>query len=78
MKLSLELYTNKSGLGSPNLLFIAVELLLLNRENYSGLKIALVEEIEAHIHPQAQLRLIEFLQQESENLGIQLILTTHT
>ncbi|WP_372815016.1 ATP-dependent endonuclease [Paenibacillus sp.] len=77
-KLSLELSTNKSGLGSQNLLFIAVELLLLNRENYSGLKIALIEEIEAHIHPQAQLRLIEFLQRESENLGIQLILTTHS
>lgn len=77
-KLSLELSTNKSGLGSQNLLFIAVELLLLNRENYSGLKIALVEEIEAHIHPQAQLRLIEFLQRESESLGIQLILTTHS
>ncbi|OPH56199.1 hypothetical protein BC351_28950 [Paenibacillus ferrarius] len=77
-KLSLELSLNKSGLGSHNLLFIAVELLLLNRENYSGLKVALIEEIEAHIHPQAQLRLIEFLQLESERLGIQLILTTHS
>jgi putative ATP-dependent endonuclease of OLD family len=77
-KLSLELSVNKSGLGSHNLLFIAVELLLLNRENYTGLKIALVEEIEAHIHPQAQLRLIEYLQKESDDLGVQLILTTHS
>ncbi|MNW41210.1 DNA replication and repair protein RecF [compost metagenome] len=77
-KLSLELSINKSGLGSQNLLFIAVELLLLNREHYTGLKVALVEEIEAHIHPQAQLRLIEFLQNESSDLGVQLILTTHS
>ncbi|MDU4696357.1 MAG: AAA family ATPase [Paenibacillus sp.] len=77
-KLSLELSMNKSGLGSHNLLFIAVELLLLNREEYTGLKIALVEEIEAHIHPQAQLRLIEYLQKESTDLGVQLILTTHS
>lgn len=77
-KLSLELSTNKSGLGSQNLLFIAVELLLLNRDGYTGLKLALIEEIEAHIHAQAQLRLIEFLQKESENLGIQLILSSHS
>ncbi|CAH1058772.1 ATP-dependent nuclease [Paenibacillus pseudetheri] len=77
-KLSLSLSDNKYGLGSHNLLFIAVELLLLNRKEYTGLKIALVEEIEAHIHPQAQLRLIEFLQREATDRGIQLILTTHS
>ncbi len=77
-KLSLQLSSNKSGLGSHNLLFIAVELLLLNQEEFTGLKIALVEEIEAHIHPQAQLRLIEFLQKEANVLGIQLLLTTHS
>jgi len=77
-KLSLQLSDSKYGLGSHNLLFIAVELLLLNREDYTGLRIALVEEIEAHIHPQAQLRLIEYLQREAAELGIQLLLTTHS
>jgi putative ATP-dependent endonuclease of OLD family len=77
-KLSLQLSSDKFGLGSHNLLFIAVELLLLNQEQFTGLKIALIEEIEAHIHPQAQLRLIEFLQKEANTLGIQLLLTTHS
>lgn len=77
-KLSLNLLSAKSGLGSHNLLFIAVELLLLKREGYSGLKLALIEEIEAHIHTQAQIRLINFLQEEAERSKIQLILTTHS
>ncbi|MEK4479976.1 AAA family ATPase [Paenibacillus sp. FSL R5-0876] len=77
-KLSLQLSSDKFGLGSHNLLFIAVELLLLNQDDFTGLKIALIEEIEAHIHPQAQLRLIDFLQKEAKALGIQLLLTTHS
>ncbi|WP_175559339.1 ATP-dependent nuclease [Sediminibacillus albus] len=59
-------------------MFIAVELLLLKREGYSGLKLALIEEIEAHIHTQAQVRLINFLQEETAQSDIQLILTTHS
>lgn len=67
------------GLGSNNLLFIAAELLLLKKEDeYSGLKLALVEEIEAHLHPQSQLNLIEFLERESQRLGFQSIITTHS
>lgn len=66
------------GLGSNNLLFIATELLLLKKEDYPGLKMALVEEIEAHLHPQSQLNLIEFLNNNSAQLGFQLILTTHS
>ncbi|HMU59600.1 MAG TPA: AAA family ATPase [Chitinophagaceae bacterium] len=66
------------GLGSNNLLFIATELLLLKKEEYPGLKMALVEEIEAHLHPQSQLNLVEFLDNNSAQLGFQLILTTHS
>lgn len=81
-KLSLTVASNKVGLGSNNLLFIAAELLLLEKENYTGLKLTLIEEIEAHLHPQAQLRLIEFLQNELElqdkTEKVQLILTTHS
>ena len=73
-KLSLQLDQANSGLGSQNILFIATELLLLKREDYLGLKLALVEEIEAHLHPQAQLRVIDYLQ----NTGGQCILTTHS
>ncbi|MFA6371408.1 MAG: AAA family ATPase [Methanothrix sp.] len=75
-RLSLSLDTNPSGLGAANLLFIATELLLLQSEEDSGLRLALIEELEAHLHPQAQLRLIRYLEEKS-TIG-QYILTTHS
>ncbi|WP_421383154.1 ATP-dependent nuclease [Bacillus salacetis] len=77
-KLSLQLFNSKAGLGSQNLLFIAAELLLLKRENYTGLKLALIEEIEAHLHPQSQVLLIEYLEEVCNQSSIQMILTTHS
>jgi putative ATP-dependent endonuclease of the OLD family len=74
-KLSLLLEENKSGLGSLNLLFMAAELLHLKRDS-TGLKLTLIEELEAHLHPQYQLRLIDFIQNNKE-YG-QFILTTHS
>jgi putative ATP-dependent endonuclease of OLD family len=35
----------ESGLGSQNLLFIAAELLNLDRSNWSGLRLGLIEEL---------------------------------
>ncbi len=70
--------TTELGLGSHNLLFIAAELILLKKIDYSGLRLGLIEELEAHLHPQAQLRLIDYLQRESKDSDIQLILTTHS
>lgn len=66
------------GLGVYNLLFIAAELLLLNNDNVGSNKLALIEELEAHLHPQAQLRLIDFLQKEYNNSGVQVIISTHS
>lgn len=82
-KLELRIINNQQnenlGLGSNNLLFIAAEMLLLKKESdYTGLKLALVEEIEAHLHPQSQLNLIDFLERESQKLGFQSIITTHS
>lgn len=77
-KLELILEKGNNGLGSHNLLFIATELLLLTGKDFTGLKLALIEEIEAHLHPQAQLRLIEFLAKDAQTNHVQLLITSHS
>ncbi|MGM0946130.1 MAG: ATP-dependent nuclease [Bacteroidota bacterium] len=63
------------GLGTLNRLFMASELLHLQKKNWNGIRLGLIEELEAHLHPQAQMKIIESLQNEE---NIQLILTTHS
>lgn len=75
-QLDLVLEPNKSGLGTLNLLYMAAEMLLLD-EMKSGLKLTLIEELEAHLHPQYQLRLIDFINENQKRYG-QFILTTHS
>lgn len=71
------------GLGSNNLLYMACELLLLGREP-AGLPLLLIEEPEAHLHPQRQLRLMEFLtlaaagKIKDTKRPVQVILSTHS
>lgn len=69
--------SGKQGLGSNNLLFIACELLLLAQEGV-GSKLLLIEEPEAHLHAQRQLKLMKFLQTQAETSGVQIIVTTHS
>ncbi len=66
------------GLGELNLLFVAAELLLLKDDTDGGMKLALIEELEAHLHPQAQLRLITYLQNEYSKNNVQIIISTHS
>lgn len=63
------------GLGSLNRLFIASELLHLKKKNWDGIRLGLIEELEAHLHPQAQMKVVESLQKHN---SVQLILSTHS
>ena len=71
------------GLGSNNLLFMACELLLLGKEP-EGLPLLLIEEPEAHLHPQRQLRLMEFIRDATEAdterpfRPVQVLMSTHS
>ena len=73
-----DLATN--SLGYNNLLYIATvfsELDLLNsKDNFTAI---LIEEPEAHLHPQLQVKFIKYIQALSEkNPNAQIIITTHS
>jgi putative ATP-dependent endonuclease of the OLD family len=69
----------KPGLGSNSLLFIACELLLLVQQD-ERTKLLLLEEPEAHLHAQRQLRVMKFMQEVLNRDGntVQVIITTHS
>lgn len=70
--------SGRAGLGTSNIMSMACELLLhkeATKENRSCF--LLIEEPEAHIHAQRQLKLIQSLETEAETGSRQTIITTH-
>lgn len=65
------------GLGSNNLLYIACELLLIKKDT-DGMRLLLVEEPEAHLHPQRQLQMLSYLRDRADHEGLQVIISTHS
>lgn len=65
----------RPGLGTMNRLYMATELLHLQKVEWTGMKLCLVEEEEAHLHPQAQMKVLETIQKQN---GTQFIITTHS
>jgi putative ATP-dependent endonuclease of OLD family len=73
----------RHGLGYNNALFMAAELLLLNN-NSTFAPLLLIEEPEAHLHPQLQTRIMDLLRDRADvakttgTPPVQVILTTHS
>ena len=67
------------GLGTSNIMSMACELLLHREaETVKKSSFLLVEEPEAHVHAQRQLKLIQSLENEAESKNQQIIMTTHS
>lgn len=68
-----------NSLGYNNLLYIATVFAELEAMNNNLFTVLLIEEPEAHLHPQIQSKLIKYLQKLSnEKKNLQIILTTHS
>ena len=70
----------ENSLGYNNLLYLATVLAEFSSKgsDESFLDILLIEEPEAHLHPQLQIKLLQYLGDKAKENGIQVIVTTHS
>lgn len=71
---------DENSLGYNNMLYLATVLADLtgDSDDIEYLRLLLIEEPEAHLHPQLQIRLLTYLEKTAKMQNVQVIVTTHS